>query len=110
VTLDIERRRRLLALLDTYAELLTEHQRETLRLHLERDWSYAEIAGAQGVSRTAVYDLVHRAETVLLAYESKLGLIAAEGQRQSDRNTLTASLAELEGELSKLRKAVKDLS
>ena len=110
MTLDIERRRRLLALLDAYAELLTEHQRETLRLHLERDWSYAEIAGAQGVSRTAVYDLVHRAEAVLRAYESKLGLIAVEEQRQKDRNNLTDRLDELEGELSKLRKTVKDLS
>ena len=110
MTLDIERRRRLLALLDAYAGLLTEHQRETLRLHLERDWSYAEIAGAQGVSRTAVYDLVHRAEAVLRAYESKLGLMAAEEQRQKDRNNLTDRLDELEGELSKLRKTVKDLS
>jgi predicted DNA-binding protein YlxM (UPF0122 family) len=110
VTLDIERRRRLLALLDAYVELLTEHQRETLRLHLERDWSYAEIAGTQGVSRTAVYDLVHRTEAVLRTYESKLGLIAAEEQRQKDRNNLTDRLGELEGELSKLRKTVKDLS
>ena len=109
MTLDIERRRRLLALLDAYAELLTEHQRETLRLHLERDWSYAEIASAQGVSRTAVYDLVHRAEAVLRAYESKLGLIVAEEQRQKDRNNLTDRLDELEGKLSKLRKTVKGL-
>ena len=110
MTLDIERRRRLLALLDAYAGLLTEHQRETLRLHLERDWSYAEIAGAQGVSRTAVYDLVHRADAVLRAYESKLGLIAAEEQRRKDRTKLTDRLDELEGELSRLRKTVKALS
>jgi predicted DNA-binding protein YlxM (UPF0122 family) len=110
VALDIERRRRLVALLDAYAELLTHHQRETLRLHLERDWSYAEIAGAQGVSRTAVYDLVHRAESVLGGYESKLGLIAAEERRAKDRNELTDRLDELEGELSKLRKSVKELS
>jgi predicted DNA-binding protein YlxM (UPF0122 family) len=110
VTLDIERRRRLLALLDAYAELLTEHQRETLRLHLERDWSYAEIAAAQGVSRTAVYDLVHRAEAVLRAYETKLGLIAAEEQRGRDRDNLSERLDELEGELSKLRRTVKELS
>jgi predicted DNA-binding protein YlxM (UPF0122 family) len=110
VTLDIERRRRVLALLDAYAELLTEHQRETLRLHLERDWSYAEIAAAQGVSRTAVYDLVHRAEAVLRAYETKLGLIAAEEQRGRDRDNLSERLDELEGELSKLRRTVKELS
>jgi predicted DNA-binding protein YlxM (UPF0122 family) len=110
MALDIERRRRLLALLDAYAGLLTEHQRETLRLHLERDWSYAEIAAAQGISRTAVYDLVHRAESGLRAYETKLGLIAAEERRQKDRENLTDRLDELEGELSRLRKTVKDLS
>jgi len=52
---------------------------------------------------------VHRAEAVLRAYESKLGLIAAEEQRQKDRNNLTDRLDELEGELSKLRKTVKGL-
>ena len=76
MALDIDRRRWLLALLDSYAELLTEHQRETLNLHLERDWSYAEIADAHGVSRTAVYDLVHRSAAVLEDYEAKLGLHA----------------------------------
>jgi predicted DNA-binding protein YlxM (UPF0122 family) len=110
VTLDIERRRHLLALLDAYSELLTEHQRDTLRLHLEKDWSYAEIAASQGVSRTAVYDLVHRAEAVLSAYETKLGLIAADDRRRRDRDELTNRLDELEGELSKLRKTVKDLT
>ena len=110
MTLDIERRRHLLALLDAYSELLTEHQRDTLRLHLEKDWSYAEIASSQGVSRTAVYDLVRRAEAVLRAYETKLGLIAAEDRRRRDRDNLTDRLDELEGELSKLRKTVNDLT
>jgi predicted DNA-binding protein YlxM (UPF0122 family) len=110
VTLDIERRRRLVSLLDTYAKLLTEHQRETLRLHLDRDWSYAEIAAAQGVSRTAVYDLVQRSGALLRDYESKLGLMAAEEQRRRVQDTLTNRLDDLEGELSKLRKTVKGLT
>jgi predicted DNA-binding protein YlxM (UPF0122 family) len=110
VALDIELRRRLVSLLDTYAELLTEHQRETLRLHLERDWSYSEIADAQGVSRTAVYDLVQRAGAVLRAYESKLGLMAAEEERRRVQDTLTDRLDELEDELSKLRETVKGLT
>lgn len=100
----------MLALLDAYSGLLTEHQRETLRLHLERDWSYAEIADAQGVSRTAVYDLVHRAESTLTEYEAKLGLLAAEEKRGQDREELTTRLSELQGELSRLRKTVKDLT
>jgi len=110
VTLDIERRRRLLSLLDTYSELLTEHQREVLRLHLERDWSYAEIADAQGVSRTAVYDLVHRSEAVLRDYEAKLGLVAAAEQRERERAEISSRLSELQGELSDLKKTVKELT
>jgi predicted DNA-binding protein YlxM (UPF0122 family) len=110
MALDIDRRRRLLALLDSYAELLTEHQRKTLQLHLERDWSYAEIAEAQGVSRTAVYDLVHRTTGVLEDYEAKLGLLAAEAQRESDRRQLTSRLEGLEDELGRLRKSVKGLT
>ncbi len=110
MALDIERRRRLLALLDSYSELLTEHQREVLGLHLERDWSYAEIADVQGVSRTAVYDLVHRSETVLRDYETKLGLVAAAEQRERERDQITSRLAELQGELSDLKKTVKELT
>ena len=108
--LDIDRRRRLLGLLDAYAELLTQHQRDTLRLHLERDWSYSEIAAAQGVSRTAVYDLVHRAEAVLDEYEAKLGLLTAAERRVKDRVELAARLDDLQGELSRLRKSVKELT
>jgi predicted DNA-binding protein YlxM (UPF0122 family) len=110
VALDIDRRRRLLELLDAYAQLLTQHQRDTLRLHLERDWSYAEIAAAQGVSRTAVYDLVHRTQGVLVEYETKLGLLTAAERREQDRAALSSRLDELQGELSRLRKTVKGLS
>jgi predicted DNA-binding protein YlxM (UPF0122 family) len=110
VTLDIDRRRRLLSLLDAYSGLLTEHQREILRLHLERDWSYAEIADAEGVSRTAVYDLVHRSEGVLRDYEEKLGLVAATERRERDREQISERLDELQGELSELKKTVKELT
>ena len=110
MALDIERRRQLLGLLDTYAELLTQHQRDTLRLHLERDWSYSEIATAQGVSRTAVYDLVHRTVGVLDDYETKLGLLTAAERRQEDWVRLTSRLDDLQGDLSRLRKTIKELT
>ena len=109
MTLDIERRQRLAKLLDQYAGLLTEHQRETLRLNLERDWSYAEIANSQGVSRTAVYDLIRRAEGVLEDYESKLGLVARGASREGDRDRLVARLDGLQAEIKELRRTVKDL-
>jgi predicted DNA-binding protein YlxM (UPF0122 family) len=109
VALDIVSRRRVQRLLDAYGGLLTEHQRQTLRLHLDRDWSYAEIAAPQGVSRTAVYDLVRRSEAALDAYEAKLGLLAAEDRRRRDRHQLDRRLNGLESELGQLRQSVKDL-
>src|ERR1700682_5545343 len=97
MALDIDRRHWLLALLDNYGELLTDHQRETLNLHLARDWSYAEIADVQGVSRTAVYDLVHRSAAVLEDYESKLGLLGTQQRRERDRRRLTSRLGGVQG-------------
>ena len=110
MTLDIDRRGATLTLLDVYGSLLTDAQREALRLHLVEDWSYAEIAVAQGVSRAAVYDLVHRGEMALHGYEDKLGVSAASRRRETERSAVHARLDELEGELRSLRRAVKGLS
>jgi len=54
-----------LRLLDLYGPLLTAHQRRILHLAWEEDWSYSEVAEREGVSRTAIYDLVRRARTAL---------------------------------------------
>jgi predicted DNA-binding protein YlxM (UPF0122 family) len=110
MNLDIKRRERLQQLLDIYSGLLTEHQRETLRLYLGDDWSYAEIAAAQGVSRTAVYDLVRRSEGVLEEYEARLGMRAAEDRRGRERSVVEARLDELESELRKVRATVKGMT
>ena len=110
MALDISARRGTLRLLDAYGELLTEHQREALRLHAVEDWSYAEIATAQGVSRAAIYDMVHRAQLALRSYEDKLGMLAADQRREGERTALQRRLDELETELRSLRRAVKGLS
>lgn len=71
------RRQRQLRLLDLYGTLLTDHQRRILHLAWELDWSYGEIAERDGVSRTAVYDVVRRTTFNLDDYERKLGLARA---------------------------------
>jgi uncharacterized protein len=70
-------RQRQLRLFDLYGSLLTEHQRRILHLAWELDWSYGEIADREGVTRTAIYDVVRRTTTNLDDYERKLGLEGA---------------------------------
>ena len=60
-------------LLDVYGALLTEHQREACRLHLDEDWSYGEIAERFRCTRSAAHDLVRRATAQLARFEERLG-------------------------------------
>ena len=71
-------------LFDFYGEMLTEKQREYYDLHYNEDLSLYEIAEQRGVSRQAVWDIIRRAETVMLELEEKTGFIArAEHRRQT---------------------------
>src|SRR5260370_38315109 len=79
------RRHRQLRLLDLYGSLLTDHQRRILHFAWELDWSYGEIAQREGVSRTAVYDVVKRTTSNLDDYKRKLGLDRAQRLWVPDR-------------------------
>jgi len=63
-------------LLDIYGPLLTERQREFVRLHHDEDMSFGEIARQFGISRQAVHDAVRQAEAAMERYESGLHLIS----------------------------------
>ena len=67
-------RQRQLRLLDLYGPLLTGHQRQILHLAWEEDWSLAEIAERERVSRAAIHDVIRRTAQSLDGYERKLGL------------------------------------
>ena len=62
-------------LFDFYGSLLTEKQRKIYDLYFQQDLSLGEISQNQGVSRSAVYDLLKRTEEALRHYEEKLGLV-----------------------------------
>jgi predicted DNA-binding protein YlxM (UPF0122 family) len=83
-------------LLDVYGALLTEHQREACRLHLDEDWSYAELAQQFGCSRSAAHDLVRRALIQLDHYEARLGHAAELARRDAVEEDLRARVAVLE--------------
>ena len=95
-------RERNVALLERYGSLLTEHQRETLDLHLGSDWSLAEIASRQGVSRSAVHDLIRRAVQVLEESERRLGLLAEAERLREERRQIAAELADLRRRMTRL--------
>ena len=62
-------------LLDFYGELLTDKQRECFDLHYNEDLSLSEIAEQLGISRQGVWDNIRRAESAMLEFEEKTGLI-----------------------------------
>jgi len=106
----MRQRQKLLRLYDTYGALLTSHQRRILHLWLELDWSYGEIAEREGVSRSAVYDLMRRARSVLESHERRLRLIAGERRRASTLARLHTRLQQLERAMRAFRRALQRLA
>jgi hypothetical protein len=102
-------RERNVALLERYGSLLTEHQRETLGLHLGSDWSLAEIASRQGVSRSAVHDLIRRSVQALEESERRLRLLAEAERRREERRQIAAELADLRRRMTKLEARLADV-
>jgi predicted DNA-binding protein YlxM (UPF0122 family) len=73
-----EARRRLQLLMDRYGGLLSARQRQVLSLHIDSDWSLAEIAELDGVSRPSVHESIARACQALERYERVVGALARE--------------------------------
>lgn len=62
-------------LYDFYGELLTEHQRKIYQEIVFDDFSEAEIARDEGISRQGVHDLMKRCQKLLEDYETRLHLV-----------------------------------
>lgn len=61
-------------LLDFYGDMLTDRQRSFLEYYYVDDFSLAEIAENEGITRQGVRDAIKRAEAQLFEMEEKLGL------------------------------------
>jgi len=61
-------------LLDFYGDMLTDKQRDVVKLYYNEDLSLAEIAEHSGITRQGVRDSIKRAEVQLREYEDCLGL------------------------------------
>lgn len=76
-----------------YGAVLTAHQREACRLHLDEDWSITELAEHLGCTRSGAHDLVRRAVAQLESMEARLGLAAELSRRDRLEAELRAELA-----------------
>ena len=70
----MDKRFKMTYLLDIYGGLLTAKQQSILGMHYNDDLTLTEIAAGENVSRQAAFDLVRRAEKLLLSYDEKLNL------------------------------------
>lgn len=86
-------------LYDFYGGLLTAKQQKVMELYFLEDWSLAEIAAHEAVSRQAVHDLIHRSSRLMEEYESKLGLMGRFIRQQSELNEACNQLADLLNEI-----------
>lgn len=92
----LEQRLYLAQLYDIYGPLLTEKQQQCLEMHLLEDFSMSEIGEELGVSRQAVYDILHRSEQIMADYEAKLGLAGRVAKRQRELSEIYDALAALD--------------
>ncbi len=79
-----------------YGAVLTAHQREACRLHLDEDWSITELAEHLRCSRSGAHDLVRRALAQLESLEARLGLAAELSRRDAVEAGLRARVQALD--------------
>lgn len=82
-------------LFDLYGPLLTEKQQKCLSMHLFEDFSLSEIGEELGISRQAVYDMLHRSREALENYEKKLGILARREKKKEKIKTAAAAIEKL---------------
>jgi predicted DNA-binding protein YlxM (UPF0122 family) len=80
-------------LLDVYGGVLTDHQREACRLHLDEDWSITELAEHLSCTRSGAHDLLRRAIAQLEHLETRLGLADELARRDAVEAELNSRLA-----------------
>ncbi|MEG1609243.1 MAG: sigma factor-like helix-turn-helix DNA-binding protein [Clostridia bacterium] len=61
---------------DYYGAMLTSHQRQMIEKYYDDDMSLSEIGREFGISAQGVRDTLQRAESSLMNFEEKLGLVA----------------------------------
>ncbi len=82
-------------LFDYYGELLTEKQKTYFDLYYNQDFSLAEIAEEEGISRQGVHDALTRTEAALRHFEEKTGMVARAMERRTALDTIEKAALQL---------------
>lgn len=75
-------------LLAIYGRLLTERQYRLLDLYFNQDYSLAEIAEQENISRQAVHDSLRRGEKSVNNWEQELQILKKQTQLQETINSM----------------------
>ncbi|MFK5884019.1 MAG: YlxM family DNA-binding protein [Candidatus Izemoplasma sp.] len=94
----------IIKLYDFYQDLLTEKQKSYFEDYYFEDFSLAEIAEDNNVSRNAVFDQVKRTVKKINEFESKLNL----NKKYVKRRSIFIAL-KTESDISKIKKLLKEL-
>ena len=99
---ELKGRTEVVRLLDVYAAMLTEHQRDLLRLYYHDDLSLGEIASRLGVTRQAVFDGLRRSVVEMQHLEDRLRLLADHDRQTRIRAEASVRLRAVEQEAASL--------
>lgn len=103
-------------LLDFYGDLLTQKQYAAVDMYYNDDFSLAEVADENNISRQGAYDLIHRAEALLCDYEDKLGLLRKFAKIKADTDKISGYVNDIEkllpkcDEIGKIRRSLSEIS
>ncbi|TVP95108.1 MAG: hypothetical protein EA374_05080 [Acholeplasmatales bacterium] len=103
---DLDRHMAVNAHLETYGALLTDRQRIILGYYYVDNYTLAEIADLEAISRNAVHDLLRRTVKKLEEYERKLQLLEKQAALSKAMALLEAhqDIPEISAALAMLKK------
>ena len=101
-------------LFDFYGEMLNEHKKRIFEDYVLNDYSLAEIANEEGISRQGVHDIVKRCTKKLKEYESALHLVEKFQNMKTKLNEATellekSGVAENNTDISKAKQLLNEV-
>ena len=96
-------------LFDYYGDLLTEKQKTYCDLYYNQDFSLAEIAEEEGISRQGVRAFIKQGEAHLVNFEEKLGMAKRFAEISKLVGELEAELSDNSGAAEKIKEIKKRL-